>query len=85
MNKAPCYEHHIKVGLTATMISALVVFAAGCASQSRSGEPLTEDQVCPRNTTMKCYERASAPDECFCANRGNIENTIESTMQRGPN
>ena len=85
MNKAHYYEHCVRVGLTATMISVLIVFATGCASQSRYDEPLAEGQTCPPRTTMKCYERASALDECFCANQGNIENTVESIMRRGPN
>jgi hypothetical protein len=85
MKKAPFHEYRAEARFAAVMISALVFAAAGCASQSHSGEPLAEGQRCPPRTTMKCYERASAPDECYCANRGNIENTVETIMRRGPN
>jgi len=75
----------VKTRLTAVLLSTLAVVAAGCASQSTSDEELSANSPCPRNTTLKCFERASAPDECFCADRGNIENTIETIMRRGPN
>jgi hypothetical protein len=85
MKKAPFHDYRAEAMFAAVMISALVFAAAGCASQSPSGQPLAEGQICPPNTIMKCYERASAPDECFCANQGNIENTVETIMRRGPN
>jgi putative hemolysin len=85
MKKAPFHEYRVRARLMTAMTAALVVALASCASQSVSDEDLTAGPQCPPNTTMKCYVRASAPDECFCANQGNIENTIETIMRRGPN
>lgn len=75
----------LKTQLTAVMLFTLLVVAAGCASQSYSGEELSAGSPCPRNTTLKCHKRSAQPEECSCVNQGNIEETIENIIGRGPN
>jgi hypothetical protein len=85
MKKGPFHGSRGNSGLAAVMISALVVVASGCASQTESYEDSTAGPQCPRNMTMKCYERTAQPAECSCVTQGNIEETFERIMQRGPN
>jgi hypothetical protein len=75
----------VKTRLTAALLLALAVTAAGCASQSYSDDELSAGSPCPRNTTLKCYKRTAAPEECSCVNQGNIEETFENIIGRGPN
>jgi len=56
---------------------AIGTLAAGCASQDGPGEPNEQRIQCPPNTTMRCFKRTPAPEECSCVSQQKIEELLD--------
>ena len=68
----------VNLGSTvAIAILAIAMLEAGCTSQSDVDDTNVRREYCPRDMTMRCFERMGQPKSCTCVTREELEKLLD--------
>ncbi len=73
----------VNPGRAATLaIAAATLFATGCASQHDVANTTGQQNYCPRNMVLECFESPTRETQCSCVTPQQLERTVEQVLGR---
>ena len=73
----------VNPGSTAAIaISAATLLAAGCASQHDVDNTTGQQNYCPKNMALECFESPTRETKCSCVTPQELERTVEQVLGR---
>jgi len=73
----------VNPGRAATLaIAAATLLAAGCASQHDGDYTAGQQNYCPNNMALECFESPTRETQCSCVTPQQLERTVEQVLGR---
>ena len=70
--------------IVATTVALAAMAMAGCAAQPSYDDDTYAQSPCRGDQKLKCTKRSAQPEECSCVTTGDVEELIESVINRIP-
>ena len=73
----------VNPGRAATLaIASAALLAAACASQHDVDNTTGQQNYCPNNMALECFESPTRPTTCSCVTPQQLERTVEQVLGR---
>lgn len=63
-------------------MAAIAILAAGCTFQKNVDNTTDQQDHCPSNMTLECFESPTKPTECSCVSAQELERMMEQVLGR---